>query len=301
MPQSSGTGSMINRKESAMKKTAQTLLTAAIFATALGSAVPSQFRQPARALEDPIVEVETNLADVYGPPPMFTEPEAAETTVTRRTRRTRTTETTKGTTYTTTTVEPETVPVVLYGPPWVFYGQGDANRDGVSDARDLTIIKQIALNGTGIAESYGYDPRGGSVIDIADVDHDGDVDADDVHKFMEEVLGIPKKEEPAVTTTVPETVPPELTTTSSTVLVTKKTIPGSEVTLDPGILTGLIHWTDAPIVAMYGPPSIGDWDDLLRWDDYEALHPGEHQTTTAPQNQTTKTETVEEANRHQNS
>lgn len=287
-----------------MKKTAQTLLTAAIFATALGSAVPSQFRQPVLALDDPIAEVETNLADVYGPPPMFTEPEAAETTVTKRTRRTRTTEMTKGTTYTTTTGEPETVPVVLYGPPWVFYGQGDANRDGVSDARDLTIIKQIALNGTGIAESYGYDPRGGSVIDIADVDHDGDVDADDVHMFMEEVLGIPKKETPAVTTAAPETVPPELTTTASTVLVTKKTTSGSEVILEPGILTGLIRWTDAPIVAMYGPPSVGGWDDLLRWDDYEALHPGEGSktsTTAASDNKTTKTETVEEANRHKDS
>lgn len=279
-----------------MKKTAQTLLTAAIFATALGSTVPSQFRQPVLALDDPIAEVETNLADVYGPPPMFTEPEAAETTVTKRTRRTRTTEMTKGTTYTTTTGEPETVPVVLYGPPWVFYPTGDANMDKVTDARDLTRIKQIALGNWRIDDYTGRD--------IADVDHDGDVDADDVHMFMEEVLGIPKKETPAVTTAAPETVPPELTTTASTVLVTKKTTSGSEVILEPGILTGLIRWTDAPIVAMYGPPSVGGWDDLLRWDDYEALHPGEGSktsTTAASDNKTTKTETVEEANRHKDS
>ena len=277
-----------------MKKTAQTLLTAAIFATALGSTVSSQFRQPVQALEDPIAEVETNLVDLYGPPSVFTSSPEEITTTTRKTRKTRTTETTKGTTYTTTTGEPETVPVVLYGPPWVFYGQGDANRDGVSDARDLTIIKQIALNGTGIAESYGYDPRGGSVIDIADVDHDGDVDADDVHMFMEEVLGIPKKEEPAVTTTAPETIPPELTTTSSTVLVTKKTTPG-EVTLDPGILTGLIRWTDAPIVAMYGPPSI-DWDLTAEFSEFVP-----RLTVENSESQTTRTETVEEANSHKES
>ena len=55
-----------------MKKTAQTLLTAAIFATALGSSAQSRMQQPAEALGDPIKEVETNLVDVYGPPSMFT-------------------------------------------------------------------------------------------------------------------------------------------------------------------------------------------------------------------------------------
>lgn len=274
-----------------MKKTAQTLLTAAMFATALGSAAPSQFRQPVHALTDPIAEVVSGMAVLYGPPPQ------------------RTTEATKMTTVTTTT-EPitttpeypewpavttvDTMPVVLYGPPWVFYPTGDANMDNKTDARDLTLIKQIALG--------NRNPGGSDAFFIADVDHDNDVDADDVHIFMKEVLGIPEKEEPAVTTTAIETTA-EVTTTATTRRGHHKTTAPGEVTLDPAILTGLIRITDAPIIALYGPPSI-DWDDQLRWDTYEDLHPGERSktsTTAASDNKTTKTETVEEANRHKDS
>ncbi len=277
-----------------MKKTAQTLLTAAMFATALGSAAPSQFRQPVHALTDPIAEVVSGMAVLYGPPPQ------------------RTTEATKMTTVTTTT-EPitttpeypewpavttvDTMPVVLYGPPWVFYPQGDANMDKITDARDLTLIKQIALG--------NRNPGSSDAFFIADVDHDNDVDADDVHLFMEEVLGIPKKEDPAVTTTAIETTA-EVTTTATTRRGHHKTTAPGEVTLDPAILTDLIRVTDAPIIALYGPPSI-DWDDQLRWDTYEDLHPGEGSKTTptttsaASKSKTTKTETVEEANRHKDS
>lgn len=121
----------------------------------------------------------------------------------------------------TTTVTTETEPVVLYGPPWVFYPTGDANMDNKTDARDLTLIKQLALK-----EKKDYDFMEQS---IADVDHDGDVDEDDVHIFMEEVLGIPKKEEPAVTTTTAD-IQQELETTTRA----------------------------ADVVVLYGPPSMMD-------------------------------------------
>lgn len=93
----------------------------------------------------------------------------------------------------TTTVTTETEPVVLYGPPWVFYPTGDANMDNKTDARDLTIIKQLAL---GTKKNVDFMEQ-----NIADIDHDGDVDRDDIDRFMHGVLGIPEKEEnPAVTT-----------------------------------------------------------------------------------------------------
>lgn len=93
----------------------------------------------------------------------------------------------------TTTVTTRTEPVVLYGPPWVFYPTGDVNMDDKTDARDLTLIKQIAL---GKAENIDFMEK-----NIADVNHDNDVDKEDVRIFMKEVLGIPeKKENPAVTT-----------------------------------------------------------------------------------------------------
>lgn len=254
-----------------MKKTAQTLLTAAIFATALGSSAPSQFRQPVQALGNSIVELQTNFAGAYGPPPvqLTTETTPAEDL-----------------SYWTT--------VAIYGPPWAEYLPGDVNMDNKFDARDLSVIKQLALKqDRDFENSERY---------LSDIDHDHDVDKDDVHIFMKEVLGIPEKEEPAVTTTAIETTA-EVTTTATTRRGHHKTTAPGEVTLDPAILTDLIRVTDAPIIALYGPPSI-DWDDQLRWDTYEDLHPGEHSktsTTAASDNKTTKTETVEEANRHKDS
>lgn len=120
------------------------------------------------------------------------------------------------------TTTTETEPVVLYGPPWVFYPKGDANMDNKTDARDLTLIKQIAL---GQKQNVDYMEQ-----NIADVDHDGDVDKDDVQIFMKDVLGIPeKKEEPAVTTTTAD-IQQELETTTRA----------------------------ADVVVLYGPPSMMD-------------------------------------------
>ena len=89
----------------------------------------------------------------------------------------------------------ETAPVVLYGPPWVLYPDGDANMDKVHDARDLTLIKRAALKGLG-----GEDGVNNMAYELADVNRDGTVDRKDIDTFLENSLGIPKKEEPAVTT-----------------------------------------------------------------------------------------------------
>ena len=272
-----------------MKKTAQTLLTAAMFATALGSAAsgsaagkPTAFAADNPYFETPAAKsVTTDIPRVlYGPPWVFStleeEQQKTETTTTAA------------------VTEDVTLPVTqaVYGPPLAFLG--DMNYDGIADARDLTRIKQLALGQYILfTDQMRYS---------SDINRDGVVDADDVHLCMEEVLGIPEKEEPAVTTTAIETTA-EVTTTATTRRGHHKTTAPGEVTLDPAILTGLINITDAPIIALYGPPSI-DWDDQFRWDTYEDLHPGERSktsTTAASENKTTKTETVEEANRHKDS
>lgn len=230
-----------------MKRTAQTLLTAAIFATALGSTAQSQMRQPVQAVDDPIFDLQTNYAGVYGPPP------------TQRT----TEELTETTTYTTTNqfvasipvypdselpVTTDLIPEPAYGPPRTAFS-GDMNWDAIADARDLTLIKRAALVGRDNFDGW---------YDMADVNHNGDVNEEDVHFFMEETLGIPKKEA-AVTTTPAVTTAAEMTTTliSTTTMVTfplygpPPVTTVSEMTAPPETTRD----TDIP-VPLYGPPSM---------------------------------------------
>ena len=228
-----------------MKKTAQTLLTAAIFATALGSSAQSQMRQPVQAANDPIWETMTNLAGVYGPPP--TQPTSEETA--------------EATTYTTTkdfvanipaypdwpSVTTDLIPEPAYGPPRTAFS-GDMNWDAIADARDLALIKRAALVGRDDFDGW---------YDMADVNHNGDVDKEDVRIFMEETLGIPKKEE-AVTTAPAVTTAAEMTTLLTTTAMTTCPIYGpplvttiSEMTAPPETTRD----TDIP-VPVYGPPSM---------------------------------------------
>ncbi|MBP0966973.1 MAG: dockerin type I repeat-containing protein [Oscillospiraceae bacterium] len=203
-----------------MKKTAQTLLTAAIFATALGNSAPSQFRQPVQALGNSIVEVQTNFAGAYGPPPVQL-----------------TTETTpvEDLSYWTT--------VAIYAPPWAGYLPGDVNMDNKYDARDLSVIKQLALKqDRDFENSERY---------LSDINYDGKVNEDDVHTFMERSLGIPKKEEPAVTTT----------DVAATALVTTTALPvtslyGPPVAYTTSTETTTVPETDIIPVPVYGPPSM---------------------------------------------
>ena len=208
-----------------MKKTAQTLLTAAIFATALGSTAPSHFRQPVQAAGSPIVELQTNYAGVYGPPPvqLTTEDPAAETT-----------------TYTETT---EIIPQPAYGPPRTAF-PGDSNMDGKADARDLSFIKRAALQGRDDFRDW---------YDLADVNRDNVVDEKDVHFFMEEILGNPPEEDPAVTTTA--------AAVTEAFLITTTEMPATSLYGPPAVFTTATETTTVPETEMipvpvYGPPSM---------------------------------------------
>ncbi|MBQ6042238.1 MAG: hypothetical protein IJL32_15870 [Oscillospiraceae bacterium] len=198
-----------------MKKTAQTLLTAAMFAAALGSAAGAQNTGAASAAEpaDPenFYAAVEDPVDIYGPPSAFT----------------RTTEpgTQPGTTAfeggkTTFTLTTRNDPVGIYGPPSMMYPRGDITRDKTVDARDLSRMKQMILNMQDAPYSYIES-------EISDLNRDGKTDKEDLEIMLHEVLGVPKKEEPAVTTATALAV----TTTAMTA-------------------------TTQPVVLLYGPPQM---------------------------------------------
>lgn len=204
-----------------MKKTAQSLLTAAMFAAALGNSAANAStgsttafaaERSAAVTTAPFTTTEEvttmTSAPLYGPPWVFSDlsEEPAETTAPE-----------DDPTY--------TEPSVLYGPPSVFYPRGDVTMDNKTDARDLTMIKRIALAEN--QENIGY-----AEFDIADVNHDRVVDREDVQIFREEVLGFPKEEE-AVTTTTTVTNGPEE---------------------DPDIVSSLETTTETTVALLYGPP-----------------------------------------------
>ena len=228
-----------------MKKTAQTLLTAAIFATALGSSAQSQMQQPVQAAGDPILDVQTYYAAVYGPPPsQLTSTETTETTTTTAfvANIPAYPDWPEGTAITT-----DLIPQPAYGPPRTAFS-GDMNWDAIADARDLTLIKHAAMVGRDQFDGW---------YDMADVNHDGDVDKEDVRLFMEETLGIPKKEE-AVTTAPAVTTEALMTTLISTTKMPVTVVYGPPPVTTTTEMTELPETTpdtDIP-VPLYGPPSM---------------------------------------------
>ena len=217
-----------------MKKTAQTLLTAAMFVSALGSSAPGSSTMKCAAAKPDVQQTEefTEVVPqpVYGPPIVET---TAETTST-------------STTTVTTTVMP------LYGPPSVLYPRGDVTMDKQVDARDLTRIKEIAL---GEIRYPGYAEK-----DIADLNRDGTVDKQDVEKMLHDVLGVPEKEEPVMTTTTALTL---ATTTITTTTMMVSTLYGppsvfGTTTQDSDVITETTPMPTTPMATLYGPPPAYD-------------------------------------------
>lgn len=163
-----------------MRKTIKTLMTAAMFAAALGASTAAPISAEAGIGEayDPASTGEV-FAPVYGPPPMETTTTVQETNV----------QTVYGPPITTT--EPQdtepvdefstttTVPVVLYGPPWVFYDEGDTNGDSVINTADMTVLRRWILNGF----PNELQER------AADYNMDGVTDARDLQTLRNFVLG----------------------------------------------------------------------------------------------------------------
>jgi hypothetical protein len=216
-----------------MKKTAQTLLTAAMFVSALGSSAAGNSGMQCAAAKTPLSEQDPYYSEVpqpvYGPPILTTTDETEMTT-------------TRTTTIMTTTMMP------LYGPPRVFYPTGDVTMDNKVDVRDFTRMKQIAL---GQIKYPGY-----AETDIGDLNFDGNVDKEDVEKMLHEVLGVPVKEDPAMTTSTALTLA-TTTTTATTMMVSTlygppsifgTTVPESEA------VTEMTTTLTTHMETLYGPP-----------------------------------------------
>jgi hypothetical protein len=261
-----------------MKKTAQTLLTAAMFVSALGGSAAGKDSMKCNATADtPATTTTTTGLEafmttgpvLYGPPWVFGTTTTTTETVTTDDSAQTVTEpsvTDIDPDFTTTTFMPMTTPEILYGPPSVFM---DMNRDGSLDSRDLTLMKRKAL---GKLDDGSY---------IGDVNHSGKVDKYDVEQFLHEGLGMPYK--PVVTTAPPvetgtttrttvtdengdviietttakpvtelteqTTLPP---TTPTTVVTTKRT----EVTVQTA--ETLQRVTETAVMPLYGPPPAFD-------------------------------------------
>lgn len=223
-----------------MKKTAQTVLTAAMFAAALGTAAGTQNTGTAATAEpaDPEVFYTTveEPVDIYGPPSVFTgtaEPGTQPGTTAFEGDQTTFTLTTRGD------------PVGIYGPPSLLYPRGDVTRDKTVDARDLSRMKHLILT---MQEPHLYAEQ-----EISDLNRDGTVDQKDLEIMLHEVLGVPKKAEPAVTTATALTV--------AAAAMTSSTLPALMLYAPPPIMETQPEAVDPlftePVVRpLYGPPNI---------------------------------------------
>ncbi len=195
-----------------MKKTKQTLLTAAAFAAAMNMSAAgnvnavtlSEAELPASlANYDPSAD---EIQDVYGPAPNYNDdPVTTETLMTQPVLTTteiqttygppvwmwnETTSTTSTTTemvplygpmpaYTTTTTTTEPLVQPVYGPPQIFYQKGDINGDQVVDSLDMVSFRKYLLDEE-TPEWLRY---------VMDINQDGDFNVGDLVALQNYLLG----------------------------------------------------------------------------------------------------------------
>ncbi len=191
-----------------MKKTKKTLMTAAVLTAAamsshnvktVGVAMAPVYGPPPATT---VTTMNTTISSVYGPPVAIST--TADEEVTAVSSQEEYIETTNSPlagvygpppAYTTVTDEAEvtTVPVIseeeytqttydvvcVYGPPDVFYDDGDVNMDTQINIADYNLILSAAQG-----EDIGYSPER-----LADVDNNGVVDADDVEIMRKYLTG----------------------------------------------------------------------------------------------------------------
>ena len=200
-----------------MKKTLQSLMTAAVFASALttgfSDSISANSADDNFPLYPELMYGPPDYTDIEDEPPF--EPVITEGTIVTTTPTTDVSM--EGTTpiYDDTALGGVTVtttePLMLDGDVPVFSEPGDLNMDGSHDVRDLSLLKQYLLTN----QSQG-------IVDITgDVNLDASIDKEDVKALIRLLTGKPEDEEDPIITTVP---------TSSTTTTT------------------------APIATLYGPP-----------------------------------------------
>ena len=198
-----------------MKKTIQTIMTAAAFAAALGAGagdtISAQFAAESVAADS----VTTVPQTTYGPPGwmMTTEdPEELETLpiVTPGTVMHYELDTTTSSTTTTVTLEgtsPLPTDLVTDGVAPAYNEPGDFDNNGSFDARDLTLLKRYLLS--------NKTTQGSAV--MADIDLNGEVDKKDVEALLRLLTGKPEEEDqPSVETEMTTQPTAPVTTTDVT-------------------------------------------------------------------------------------
>ena len=198
-----------------MKKTIQTIMTAAAFAAALGAGagdtITAQFAAESVAADS----ITTVPQTTYGPPGwmMTTEdPEELETLpiVTPGTVMHYELDTTTSSTTTTVTLEgtsPLPTDLVTDGVAPAYNEPGDFDNNGSFDARDLTLIKRYLLS--------NKTTQGSTV--MADIDLNGEVDKKDVEALLRLLTGKPEEEDqPSVETEMTTQPTAPVTTTDVT-------------------------------------------------------------------------------------
>ncbi len=194
-----------------MKKSFQTAATAAMFAAAMGTAMTNMVPptiSAAGTMEPDPMPWETTTSTIT----MTTQPAYGTQPITRDDPRLSTEE------WLMTTTSRQNTTVVLYGPPWVFYDQGDLNMDNNLDARDLSLLKAYLLSqDPDVDQDFRTFHNGRELYPerLGDFNSDGKVDKEDVKAMVRELTGKPENEEPIVTTTT--TTQPKPGTTTATI------------------------------------------------------------------------------------
>lgn len=220
-----------------MKKTLQSMMTAAMFAAAAAAATgalsAASENMQAEAMEA-VIEKQTTtgttIMTLYGPPPVdYTDEETNDC------ERIDTT-----TTETTTTVE------ILYGPPSVLFKHGDLNFDRQFDARDLTLLKKELLryqeylkenpDSDITLEEYIWDS------DRLDVNYDGKIDKEDIKELRRKLTGKSKEQEEAEEREGQETTT-AITTTATTLTTTITTMTSAPLYGPPWVFTTTVEET----------------------------------------------------------
>ena len=195
-----------------MKKTIQTIMTAAAFAAALGAGagdtITAQFAAESVAADS----ITTVPQTAYGPPGwmMTTEdPEELETLpiVTPGTVMHYELDTTTSSTTTTVTLEgtsPLPTDLVTDGVAPAYNEPGDFDNNGSFDARDLTLLKRYLLS--------NKTTQGSSV--MADIDLNGEVNKKDVEALLRLLTGKPEEEDQPFVETEMTTQPTAPVTTT---------------------------------------------------------------------------------------
>ena len=198
-----------------MKKTRQSLLTAALFAAAVSTSAGGTILPQLASAEGDVTTVPQTS---YGPPVCITEPDTTTATTVLMPEGTVPIDTGTSTTccdlpeydgvfpVPTETEEP----LMMMGDPVVYDEPGDLNMDGSIDVRDLTLLKQYLLQNT----KRRYPDR------TLDADRDGELSKEDVRALVRLLTGKPEDEDdPAVTSeALPE--PASTTTTELTTVIT---------------------------------------------------------------------------------